>query len=150
MPYGHILGTKQTVHTLVQLHSELGGKLNANRKEAERIAADMRHVKAVIQMLEPGFDVTGIAARRRYRTNQHFKRGTIFNRALDVLRVAVVNVILPPVTKRPDQPLTVVINFSMISFKELGKYSVQIFLDDKQYDDNISLVRAPFPINAPT
>jgi predicted Rossmann fold nucleotide-binding protein DprA/Smf involved in DNA uptake len=38
IPHGHILGVKQTLSTLVQLHAELGCKLNDNRKHAEGIA----------------------------------------------------------------------------------------------------------------
>jgi hypothetical protein len=48
----------------------------------------MLHVEAVIRMLEPGYDVTRIAARRRNTTNPHFKRGTVFRSALAVLRKA--------------------------------------------------------------
>jgi hypothetical protein len=86
MPHGRILGVQQTLRTLVQLHAELGGKLNDNRKHAEWIAADMANVEKVIKLFDPAYNVRSISAKRRYRTSQHFKRGTVFNTALDVLR----------------------------------------------------------------
>ncbi len=73
---------------LVRLHADLGGKLRENRKEAKRLAAGMRHVEAVLKLLEPGYSVRSISARRRYKGNPWFKRGTVFRRALDVLRGA--------------------------------------------------------------
>lgn len=76
------------MYALLRLHSELGGKLNENRKDAERIAADMATVEKVIKLFDPEYNVRSISAKRRFRTKHHFKRGTIFYRALDVLRVA--------------------------------------------------------------
>lgn len=95
MPHAKILGTKQTVHTLAQLHAELGGKLQANKNLGERLARDMQHVEAVIKMLQPTFNLVQITARRRYKVNPHFKRGECFRSALDVLRTAEV-----PLTSR--------------------------------------------------
>jgi hypothetical protein len=77
-----------TVAALIRLHSELGGRILANRKEAKSLATDMKHVEAVIRMFEPGYDVRRIPARRRNRTNGLFKRGTMFRAALDALRKA--------------------------------------------------------------
>lgn len=74
--------------SLIKLHAYLGGQIFENRKRAERLAEDMRHVEAVIKMLSPGFNVRGIAARRRYKGNAWFKRGTLFRCAMDVLREA--------------------------------------------------------------
>jgi hypothetical protein len=39
-------------------------------------------------MLQPGFSVAGIAAKRRNKSNPWFKRGTLFRSAVDVLRRA--------------------------------------------------------------
>jgi hypothetical protein len=73
---------------LVRLHSELGGRILANRKEAKSLATDMKHVEAVIRMFDPGYDVRRIPIRRRNRSNGLFKRGTLFRAALDALRKA--------------------------------------------------------------
>jgi hypothetical protein len=48
----------------------------------------MMQVEAVLQMLQPGFNVAGIAAKRRNKSNPWFKRGTLFGSAVDVLRRA--------------------------------------------------------------
>lgn len=79
---------KPALYALERLHAELGGKILANRKEAARLAQDMRHVEAVLKLLEPGFDVRRIAVRRRNRQNPWFKRGDMFRHAIDVLRRA--------------------------------------------------------------
>ncbi len=79
---------------LIRLHADLGGKLRENRKEAKRLAESMKHVEAVIRLFDPAYGVGRIAVRRRYKGNPWFKRGSVFRRALDVLRMA-------------DRPLTV-------------------------------------------
>src|SRR5208282_2968616 len=48
----------------------------------------MIHVEAVIRLFDPTYNVRGIAARRRYKGNAWFKRGTILRNALDTLRKA--------------------------------------------------------------
>jgi hypothetical protein len=48
----------------------------------------MMQVEAVLQMLQPGFSVAGIAAKRRNKSNPWFKRGTLLRSAVDVLRRA--------------------------------------------------------------
>jgi|NGEPerStandDraft_6_1074524.scaffolds.fasta_scaffold272314_2 hypothetical protein len=48
----------------------------------------MMQVEAVVKMLQPGFNVAGIAAKRRNKSNPWFKRGTLFRSAVDVLRRA--------------------------------------------------------------
>lgn len=73
---------------LVRLHADLGGKILQNRKEAARLAKSMQHVEAVIRLFDPAYDVRRITARRRYKGNAWFKRGTIMRHALDVLRKA--------------------------------------------------------------
>ncbi len=76
------------MHALLRLHAELGGKIKDNRAQARKLAVDMKHVEAVIRMFEPGYDVTTIAAKRRYKSNPWFKRGSIFRGAMDALRKA--------------------------------------------------------------
>jgi hypothetical protein len=73
---------------LVRLHADIGGKLLDNKKEAARLASSMLAVEHVIRLFDPSFNVRSIAARRRYKGNAWFRRGTILPRALDVLREA--------------------------------------------------------------
>ncbi|HUE10244.1 MAG TPA: hypothetical protein VMQ54_04870 [Steroidobacteraceae bacterium] len=73
---------------LVRLHADIGGKLLANRNEAKRLAESMEHVEAVIRLFDPAYPIRSIAARRRYKGNGWFKRGSIIQHALDVLRKA--------------------------------------------------------------
>jgi hypothetical protein len=73
---------------LARLHAELGGALLENRKRGQKLESDMLHVEAVIRLLAPNYNVRGIAARRRYKSNEWFERGTIVRHALDVLRLA--------------------------------------------------------------
>ena len=47
----------------------------------------MRHVEAVIKMLDPGYSLRAISVKRR-KPNPWFKRGTIYRRAVDTLRTA--------------------------------------------------------------
>ena len=89
MPRAEIL-SKQAVFTLSQLHAELAGKLMDNKRAAIKIRTSMMQVEAVLQMLQPGFNVAGIAAKRRNKSNPWFKRGTLFRSAVDVLRRATV------------------------------------------------------------
>lgn len=77
--------TKQACLTLNQLHAELAGKILQNKEEGERLAESMRHVEAVIKLLNPDFPINSIAVRRR-KPNPYFKRGTIFRSVLETLR----------------------------------------------------------------
>jgi hypothetical protein len=86
MPRAEI-ATTQAKYTLEQLHAELGGKILDNKKEAARLAQAMKHVEAVLRMLDPTYNVRPIAVRRR-KPNPWFKRGTVFRCALDALRAA--------------------------------------------------------------
>ena len=72
---------------LEALHAELAGKIGDNKREAERLANDMRHVEAVLKLLQPGYNVRPIAVRRR-KPNPWFKRGTVFRHVLDIMRGA--------------------------------------------------------------
>jgi hypothetical protein len=87
MPHAEI-NSKQAVFTLSQLHAELAGKLMDNKRAAIKIRTAMMQVEAVLQMLQPGFSVVAIAAKRRNKSNPWFKRGTLFRSAVDVLRRA--------------------------------------------------------------
>ena len=86
MPRAHI-ATKQATYTLDMLHRELAGKVQQNKAEAERLHEAMKHVEAVIKLLNPAHNLSRIAIRRR-KPNPYFKRGTVFRAALDVLRRA--------------------------------------------------------------
>ena len=86
MPHAKI-ATTQASFSLLQLHAELGGKIIDNKRDAKRLADSMRHVEAVLKMLDPAFSARGISVRRR-KPNRHFKRGTIFRAVLEILKVA--------------------------------------------------------------
>lgn len=79
---------KPALFALVRLHGELAGKIKDNAREAQSLRGKMKHVEAVIRLLEPGFDTRKIAVRRRNNQNPYFKRGTVFRAALSVLRTA--------------------------------------------------------------
>lgn len=76
------------VDALKRLHAELGGKIKDNERDAERLALAMEHVEAVIKMLRPDFNLRAISARRRYKRNAPYKRGTGTRHIMDVLRAA--------------------------------------------------------------
>ncbi len=80
--------TQPALYALVRLHAELGGKIKDNKREAQRLRQSMRHVEAVLHLLDPTFNVRRIAPRRRYNPNPLFKRGHVWLAALDVLRRA--------------------------------------------------------------
>jgi hypothetical protein len=75
------------MQTLERLHSELGGQILENKEEAQRLAGQMLHVEAVIKMLDPTYNLRRISVKRR-TANPWFKRGTVYRRAVDVLRTA--------------------------------------------------------------
>ncbi|HXQ53773.1 MAG TPA: hypothetical protein VN802_21955 [Stellaceae bacterium] len=79
---------KPAIYALVRLHAELGGKIKDNRREAKRLAQDMKHVEAVLKMLEPDFNLRGISTRRRYERHAPFTRGKGTRHIMDTLRVA--------------------------------------------------------------
>jgi hypothetical protein len=66
---------------------ELGGQILENRRKHEELSGQMRHVEAVIKMLDPAYNLAGITVKRR-EPNKWFKRSTLYRRALDVLRTA--------------------------------------------------------------
>jgi hypothetical protein len=80
--------TKQAVYTLSQLHAELAGKFLENSRQGVRLKTAMMQVEAVLLMLQPGFNVVSIAAKRRNKSNPWFKREMLFRSAVDVLRRA--------------------------------------------------------------
>jgi hypothetical protein len=87
MPLGTIL-SKQAINTLTQLHAELAGKIEGNRKSGDKLRMQMMQVEAVIKMLRPDFPINRIAPKRRNTGNPWFKRGTLYRSAIDVLRRA--------------------------------------------------------------
>jgi hypothetical protein len=86
MPRAEI-ASKLAVYTLWLLQA-LAGKLLANKREAIRLRTAMMQVEAVVKMLQPDFNVRGIAAKRRNKSNPWFKRGRLFRGAVDVMRRA--------------------------------------------------------------
>ena len=78
---------RPAIQTLERLHAELGGKMLQNKQEHANLAEQMRHVGAVIKLLDPGYSLRAISVKRR-QPNPWFKRGTVYRRAVDVLRTA--------------------------------------------------------------
>jgi hypothetical protein len=66
---------------------ELGGKLLENRQMAQELGDQMLHIEAVIKMLDPAYNLARITVKHR-KANGWFKRGTLYRKALDVLRTA--------------------------------------------------------------
>ncbi|WP_213772650.1 hypothetical protein [Bradyrhizobium sp. dw_78] len=87
MPRAEIL-SKQAMHTLSQLHAELAGKIEGNRKSGDKLRAQMVQVEAVMKMLDPDFNARSISAKRRNTGNPWFKRGTLYRAVIDTLRRA--------------------------------------------------------------
>lgn len=79
--------TRPAINTLERLHAELGGKILENRQQHAELAEQMRHVEAVIKLLDPGYSLRAISVKRR-QPNPWFKRGTVYRRAVDALRTA--------------------------------------------------------------
>jgi hypothetical protein len=79
--------TRPAINTLERLHAELGGRILENRQQHAELAEQMRHVEAVIKLLDPGYSLRAISVKRR-KANPWFKRGTIYRRAVDALRTA--------------------------------------------------------------
>lgn len=79
--------TRPAINTLERLHMELGGQILENRQRYDELSHQMRHVEAVIKLLDPSYNLGKIAVKRR-QPNKWFKRGTLYRRALDVLRTA--------------------------------------------------------------
>src|SRR5205807_10587709 len=78
---------RPAIQTLERLHAELGGKILENKQEHENLAGQMRHIEAVIKMLDPAYSLRAISVKRR-QPNPWFKRGTVYRRAVDALRTA--------------------------------------------------------------
>jgi hypothetical protein len=51
------IASKQAIFTLSQLHAELAGTFAENRNAGVKIKTAMMQVEAVLQMLQPSFDV---------------------------------------------------------------------------------------------
>ncbi len=78
--------TRPAINTLERLHMELSGQILENRQKHAELSEQMRHVEAVIKLLDPGYNLGRIAVKRR-KPNKWFKRGTLYRRAVDALRV---------------------------------------------------------------
>lgn len=76
------------VAQLIHLHAQIGARLQANRAERAKLAADMKHVEAVIRLFDPSYDTRRIAVKRRNKANPYLRKGTAWRNALGVLRTA--------------------------------------------------------------
>ena len=78
---------RPAINTLERLHAELGGQILENKQRHGELSDQMRHVEAVIKMLDPGYSLRAISVKRR-QPNPWFKRGTVYRRAVDAVRTA--------------------------------------------------------------
>jgi hypothetical protein len=78
---------RPAIATLERLHMELGGKLLDCRHMAQELGQQMLHIEASIKLLDPNFNLARITVKRR-KANGWFKRGTLYRKALGVLRTA--------------------------------------------------------------
>jgi hypothetical protein len=62
----------------------------------------MMQVEAVLLMLQPGFNIKSISAKRRNKSNPWFKRGTLFRSAVDTLRRAARSMTVREIAASPD------------------------------------------------
>ena len=65
--YGIMAQTPQDIRRGL-LHAELAGNILANKREAIRLRTAVMQVEAVVKMLQPGFNVASIAAKRRNKS----------------------------------------------------------------------------------
>jgi hypothetical protein len=69
------------MYGLIKLHSRLEADLQKQKKNLD-------HVRAVIKIVSPDFDVSSIKPKRKNTYNPLFKRGEAFLLTMDVLRQA--------------------------------------------------------------
>ena len=55
---------RPAINTLERLHAELGGQILENKQRHGELSDQMRHVEAVIKMLDPTFNLRRIAVKR--------------------------------------------------------------------------------------
>jgi hypothetical protein len=79
--------TRPAINTLERLHMELGGQILESRQRNDELSHQMRHVEAVIKMLDPAYNLARITVKRR-KPNKCQSAATLYRRALDVLRTA--------------------------------------------------------------
>jgi hypothetical protein len=73
--------TRPAIFTLERLHAELGGTILEKKQKHKELSDQMRHVEAVIKMLDPAYNLAKITVKRR-KPNKWFKRGTLYRNAL--------------------------------------------------------------------
>lgn len=79
---------KPALYELVRLHSEIAAEIKSNKVKAATLRANLKHVSAVIQLIDPSFDLRKIIPKRKHPRNGLFKRGECLTGALNILRTA--------------------------------------------------------------
>ena len=69
------------MYGLIKLHRQI-------ESEAKRHRKNLAHVRAVIEIVSPGFDISTIRPTKAYRPNPWFEQGFLILEALAVLRTA--------------------------------------------------------------
>lgn len=76
------------VHALNRLHAEIGERIRENARQGRKLRTDMKHVEAVMKLLNPDLNLATIAPRRRYRVNPPWRRRHMFGEIAKVMREA--------------------------------------------------------------
>jgi len=79
---------RPALDALKELLAALGRQVQHNRDEGAKLASAIRHVEAVIRMLDPSFEAQPITVVRRYESRAPFKRGHGFKAIAEVLRAS--------------------------------------------------------------
>jgi hypothetical protein len=74
---------KPVVRALLRLHLDLYRKIARHKAQRDSLYIDVWHVEHVLRLLEPG-----ITIEHRRKPNPWFKHGTLFRRAVEILRTA--------------------------------------------------------------
>jgi hypothetical protein len=74
-------------HALLEMHATLAGEMQTSNERYFKLVRKIREIESVLKMIDPALDLRQRAVKRR-KSNAWFKRGTVYRRAMDVLRGA--------------------------------------------------------------
>jgi hypothetical protein len=69
------------------MHATPAGEMQTSNERYFKLVRKIREVESVLKMIDPTLDLRQRAVKRR-KSNAWFKRGTVYRRAMDVLRAA--------------------------------------------------------------
>lgn len=80
------MSNEHAVLALASKHKELAGRLKQLDAEAEKVIAELRHIREAIRILNPDYPIRSIRVKRPYRQDAAFAKGEKIRLALKVLR----------------------------------------------------------------